>query len=404
MDTQDEMTTRSEVVSLMESPTFLAVMAVTAMLPLSVTIVSPALAGMATGLGVSDALIGLVMTAITLPPMILAPVVGVTSDLFGRRTIAIPGLFLFGSAGVAIAFVDSFAVVLGLRGLQGIAMAGIAPLTVTLLGDYYSGSLRTTAQGIRSSTSGIVLAIVPILAGALAGITWQAPFYLYGAAFFAMVAVYLYTPESVVDSADVENIRESLGQYFRSVREELNDPNLIVMMAGGFVRFFSLFAFLTFVPIFADRMLGATPFQAGLIVSMSGVRILLGPTAGWWVSHFSRGTTLLGTIAIQISVFAAIPFVPNIWWLAGLAILYGVGDATFDPIVNDGVTGMVRSQNRNGVVGGLRVLKEAGKTAGPGVLGLVLAFGNYTLLFFALTAFLGAYGVAIVAFLAEFEQ
>lgn len=396
MDTQSEMTTRSQVVSLVESPAFLAVMFITTMLPLSVSVVSPALPSMATGLGVSDARIGLVMTAITLPPMILAPVVGVASDILGRRVVAIPGLFLYGSAGVAIAFVDSFAVVLGLRGLQGVAMAGIAPLTVTLLGDLYSGSLRTTAQGIRSSTSGLSLAAVPLLAGALAELAWQLPFSLYGTAFLAMISVYLYVPETAEDTAGAQSIRATLRSYVRSVADELTDPGLVVVMTGGFVRFFSLFAFLTFVPIFAVRVLGATSFQAGVIVALSGIRILLSPTAGWFVSRFSRRMTLLGTVLIQIAVFTLLPFVPDIWWLAGLAILYGVGDAAFDPVVNDGVTSMVEARNRNGVVGGLRVLKEAGKTAAPATLGVVFALSNYTALFFSLTAVLGGYGLAII--------
>jgi hypothetical protein len=57
-------------------------------------------------------------------------------------------------------------------------------------------------------------------------------------------------------------------------------------------------------------------------------------------------------------------------------VLFGVGDAIFDPLVNDGVTSMVAARNRNGVVGGLRVLKEAGKTAAPALLGAVLALAG----------------------------
>ena len=92
---QDGSTMRAEAVRLIADPRFLSVMFIAAIVPTSVAVVSPALPRMATDLGVSDARIGLVMTAITLPPMILAPFVGSVSDMYGRRTVAVPGLFLF---------------------------------------------------------------------------------------------------------------------------------------------------------------------------------------------------------------------------------------------------------------------------------------------------------------------
>lgn len=371
-------------------------MLITAVLPTSIAVVSPALPGMATGLGVSDARIGLVVTAVSLPPMIIAPVVGIASDIYGRRAIAIPGLLLFGIAGVAITLVESFALVLVLRGLQGIAMAGIAPATVTLLGDLYSGVVGTTAQGIRSSTGGMSLVVVPLVAGWLAGIGWEYPFYLYASAFLAVIFVYLYVPETAPEIGTDRRFRESLAAYKRSVKEEVSDVSLLVVMIGGFARFFSLFAFITFIPIFAVRSLGATPFEAGLVVALSGVRIALSPTAGWWVSRFSRRATLLGTLAIQFGIFAVVPLVPNVWWLAGLAVLYGMGDSVFDPVVNDAVTTMVQDRNRNGIVGALRVLKEAGKTGAPVVLGGVLAIGGFASMFASLAAVMACYGLAVL--------
>jgi MFS family permease len=390
---------RAEAVELLRSPRFLAVISITSMLPLSVAVVSPALPGMASGLGVSDARIGLVVTAITLPPMLLAPVVGVASDLFGRRTVALPGLCLFAVAGVAVTLTDSFPVILGLRGIQGVAMAGIGPLSVTLVGDLYQGSVRTTAQGIRSSTGGSVLLVVPLVAGALAGLAWQYPFYLYGAALVVAGVVYRFVPETAGDMATGSSLRGTLRSYARSIGSEFGDPSLVIVMLGGFVRFFSLFGFLTFVPIFAVRSLGASPFLAGVVVAMSGIRILLSPTAGWWVSRFSRRFTFLASLSIQVVVFALIPLSPTVWLLAALAVGYGAGDALLDPVVNDATTSMVAADNRNGIVGSLRVLKEAGKTAAPVALGSVLALGGYVPLFVSLAGILGAYAVAVVLLL-----
>ncbi len=386
--------TREDLRFLAKRPAFLAVMSIAAMLPLSV-VVSPALPGMATSFGVSDARIGLVITAITLPPMLLAPVAGVLGDVVGRRWIAIPGLLLYAGAGLAVAVATTFPIVLGLRGLQGVAMAGIAPLTVTLLGDLFDGSKRTTAQGMRSSTSGIALAAGPVVAGILAGLAWQFPFALYGLAFVSAAAVYLYVPETAPERDGSVSVGATLRGYGRSIAAELGDARLLVVLAGGFVRFFSLFAFYTFIPIFAVRALGTSPSIAGLLIGISGVRILLSPTAGWWVSRFSRRFALLVSVGIQMVALGFVPFVPNVWWLGALCVLYGFGDALFDPIVNDGASSMVRPANRNGVVGGLRVLKEAGKTGAPAILGVILGVSGYPTLFLTVVGLLGLYAVAV---------
>lgn len=397
-DSAEKPTTSANVRRLVVNPAFLSVMLITVLLPLSV-VISPSLPGMADSLGVSDARIGLVITAITLPPMVLSPVVGIAGDIFGRRRIAIPGLFLFGVGGIGVAFVDSFALVLALRGVQGLAMAGIAPLTVTLLGDMYAGTERTTAQGMRSSAGGIGLAVGPLVAGALAGIGWQYPFYLYAVSLLVILPVYLYVPETAAVEGRVGSIADTLREYKQSLSEELTDSSLLVVMVGGFVRFFSLFAFITFVPIFAIRVLGTTPFLAGLVVAMSGIRIVLSPTAGWWVSRFTRRGTLLLTVGIQSVCFALVPFVPDIWTLMGLAILFGIGDSLLDPVVNDATTSFVADENRNGIVGGLRVLKEGGKTAAPAVLGAVLAAAGYTMVFFAMVVVVVLYGGAVAVLL-----
>jgi MFS family permease len=243
-----------------------------------------------------------------------------------------------------------------------------------------------------------VIAVGPLVAGALAGLAWQYPFYLYGLSLLVMVPVYLYVPETAPATGTVGSVRESLGEYRQSIADEIGDISMLVMLLGGFVRFFSLFGFVTFIPIFAIRVLGTTPFIAGAIVAMSGVRILLSPTAGWWVSRLSRRRTLLVTLGLQAVCFALIPFVPGVRSLGALALLFGIGDSLFDPVVNDATTSMVAAENRNGVVGGLRVLKEAGKTAAPAVLGGALAISGHGMVFGAMFAVVVGYGVCIFLF------
>lgn len=381
---------------MLRDPRLISVLLIASAAPMGAAVVSPALPAMANSLGVSDARIGLVMTALTLPPMVLSPVIGIASDLYGRRTIALPAAFLFGISGVAIAFVSDFTTILLLRGLQGVAIAGLAPVAITLLGDLYSGETGTTAQGIRTSTAGIALSLVPLIAGWLAGFSWRTPFLLFGIAFLIVGVGFKYIPETSTKVGEGNRLRESLSEYRRSVRDEFTDVSLLVVIIGGFVRFFSLFAFLTFIPIFAVRSLGATSFEVGIIIGLTGVRIAVSPTAGRWVARFSRRLTLVGALGMLAASFALLPFATNVLTLGALAVVHSMGDAILSPVVNDAATAAVRAENRNGVVSAMRVLKEAGKTVAPIVLGVLLAIGGFEIVFVATAGLLVGYAIAVL--------
>jgi MFS family permease len=58
--------------------------------------------------------IGLVITAFTLPGIFFVPITGVLADRYGRRTIMIPLLFLYGITGAASGLAPDFETLLAL--------------------------------------------------------------------------------------------------------------------------------------------------------------------------------------------------------------------------------------------------------------------------------------------------
>lgn len=183
-------------------------------------VVAPVLPAIAQTFAVSSARIGLVMTAFTVPTIVFVPLTGVFADTYGRRPIVLPSLVVFGLAGVAIAAAPSFAVVLGLRAIQGAAFAGVMPLTVTILGDLHSGATGSTVQGLRVSTNGVSSMLTPAIAGFLVAIAWSYPFALYGLAFPAAAVAYVVLPETGerTENGEVDPIA-TLQSYARSIWE-----------------------------------------------------------------------------------------------------------------------------------------------------------------------------------------
>lgn len=388
--------------SLLSDPRLVTVTLLSLVGTLGVNVASPALPSMSAGLGVSDARIGLVITAYTLPAMFMVPVAGALADLYGRRTIVVPALVLFGLAGSAIAAVDTFEAVLVLRGLQGLAFAGIMPLSVTILGDLYSGPTGSAAQGLRVGMNGLGSTVAPVVAGALSAIAWNHPFLLYAAALPVAAVAFVVLPETASGGAGSDGLRAQLGRYVDSLLREVRRPRLSALLAGGGVRDFVRYGLITFVPLFAVRSLGASFAVAGALLSLRGVAyILVSPGSGVLVGASSRRWVLVGGFGLAAASAAAMPLAPDVLWLGAFFLLYSVGDSVFSPVIKDAVTDASAPDSRAGVVGGMNVLKYAGQTAGPVFFGLVLAASGFGAVFGVGAAVLAVSAGALLLLLRE---
>jgi hypothetical protein len=163
--------------------------------PLGTALVSPLLDSLTTPYAVSEAQVGLVITAFTAPSIVLIPLVGGLSDQIGRKPFMLAGLALFGLGGTALVLTTDFRAVLALRFVQGVGFAGLTPVIVTSIGDLYEASEEATAQGLRFSTSGLALMTFPLLTGVLVAVAWYVPFFLYALPFPVALLLWRYFEE-----------------------------------------------------------------------------------------------------------------------------------------------------------------------------------------------------------------
>ena len=76
------------------SPLLLTIFAVTLMAVLGVASIAPALPNVAAHFETSAAQVALLITAFTLPGVLLAPLAGLVADRWGRRFVLVPALAL----------------------------------------------------------------------------------------------------------------------------------------------------------------------------------------------------------------------------------------------------------------------------------------------------------------------
>lgn len=377
----------------------LAVLAISFMGALGTNSIPIALPAISEAFRVDTGRIGLVMTAFFLPVIFMNPVVGVLVDVYGRRRVVIPALALFGTTGLAVVFVKSFPALLLLRGIQGVAFAGTLPLTATLMGDLYTGAQGSAAQGLRSSTTGAANALAPVFAGLLAAMNWRYPFFVFAFAFPVLGVVYWYYPDPVepaVQRGATAELRHELWSYWRAIRVEADDQNLIILIFGGFVLYFIKQGMKVYVPVFVVRVLSADISTAGLVLGIYGaVRVIVSPFAGTVNARTGRKYALLGSLIMIVVSTALIPSAESISILIAAVGVFAVGEGLFNPILNSGVADLADDEHRGGIMSSLAMLKSIANTLSPAVIGVLITIGGFVAAFGTVAVVGSIYGLGL---------
>src|ERR1700722_9067374 len=83
------------------------------------------------------------------------PIYGRLADLFGRRRLFVVAITLFLIGSILSGFAHNMVMLIVYRGLQGLGAGGVMPLSITIVGDIYTGHERGKVQGYLSSLWGV---------------------------------------------------------------------------------------------------------------------------------------------------------------------------------------------------------------------------------------------------------
>lgn len=385
------------------SSTVLVIFASTLVSVMGVSLISPALPTIQNALNVSASQASLLISAFTFPGIVLTPFVGLAADRVGRKQVLVPSLFLFGVSGVAVAFVSGFGAILALRVVQGTAGSAIMSLTVTLLGDLFSGEQRGRLIGLNAAILAIGAAGYPLLGGGLALISWAAPFVCFGLGIFVAVAGSVILPEP-----DGESNSFGLSYFVEAARAvpTWTTLGLYIAIFGIFVILYG--AQLTVVPFVLDDAYGLSSGAIGLLLGIPAV------TMGLTSSQSSRLLDRLSPfrlIALGYLIYgigmAVAGLTDSIVVLAGALLLFGFGQGFAEPITDTALNALTPDAFRGGIMSIRTSVLQFGTTVGPPVFVAVASLVGYTeTLFFAgVAAFaLGILAIGLLALSTTSEQ
>jgi MFS family permease len=97
---------------------------------------------------------------------------GLVADRYGRRRILAAGLLIFGAASVWGAFASSPEELIVARGVMGLGCALTVPATLSIIHNVFDDESRAMAIAVWSGTSGLAVAIGPLVGGMLLEHFW----------------------------------------------------------------------------------------------------------------------------------------------------------------------------------------------------------------------------------------
>ena len=273
------------------------------------TLVGPAIPDILDAFHQPDSRAGLFVAAGTLPGILMAPVIGVLADRFGRRAVLVPCLVAFGTFGLLSALAPSFPILLALRLLQGIGSAGLINLAVVIIGDHWTGLDRARLVGQNAAVLTLSLAVFPPLGGLLTELGgWRLSFAPY--AIGLATAVLIYRRLDANRPAAGVTLRDQLGGAGAAVRHR----DVLGSISIGVIIFMLIFGlFLTALPVHLEREFGLSAGQRGLVIAAPALTsTFTALRLGWLRARFGVVALLAGAAVLFTIAFAIIGVAPTL--------------------------------------------------------------------------------------------
>lgn len=353
------------------------IFAITLIAMMGVSSITPALPDVARAYGISAREVGLLIAAFTVPGVFLSPVIGVLADRHGRKAVIVPSLVLFSIAGGACAIATDYPQLVALRLLQGIGGAALNTLSMTLIGDLFSGARRVTVMGYAGGLISATAAGYPLVGGIVALLGWRYVFALpiLGLPIALLVVMALREPPLKAP--------ERLGIYFRKMAMLLADRTVLLLFLCGFVTFLALYGpLVTFLPFFLEQRFGYSAAEVGLVLAVNAAASAVASfKLGAIARRLSRKAIMGWSLALIAAALAVIPFATSIWPVIAAVIVSGAAMGVALSMVQLLLTESTPAAQRGAIMTLNGAMFRVGQTAGPLAMGGLLAVGGMAAVF-----------------------
>ncbi len=405
---------------------FTGLMLVMLMAALDQTIVATALPTIVGDLG-GLSHISWVVTAYLLAQTVVTPVYGKLGDLYGRKVVLQVALVIFLIGSALCGASQSLTELVLFRALQGLGGGGLMVGAMAAIGDVVAPRDRGRYQGVFGAVFGLASVIGPLLGGVLTtSVSWRAIFYVnlpIGVLAFGVLALTLPArgerTHHQIDYLGAGTLAAALSALVlmctlggtsygwgspliiglgvatvvligvfivleRRAAEPVLPPHLFrdrvfsVTSAIGLVVGFALFGSVTYLPLFLQVVLGATPTGSGLqILPLMGGLLITSISSGQIISRTGRykpfpiaGTAIM---VVGLVLLATMDAHTTRLVASGFMFVLGLGLGLVMQVLVLAVQNAVEYKDLGVATSGATLFRSIGGSVGTAILGSIFA-------------------------------
>lgn len=293
------------------------------------TIIATAAIGPALGtieLSFPNASPTLLKSIVTIPALICIPVSllsnKITRDV-RKKYLLIFGLIVYLIGAVLCYFANNIYILLAARGIFGIGLGIIAPMSLVLVGDFFQGQERAKYMGYSSASTNMGGVIVTPVIGFIAAADWHNIFLIYLIALPILILVIFCLPKvAPFDAHAPENLKKEVHKETKHVKLNLGVFKYAVIIILAFITFYSVPTNIAL--LIQERGLGNAELSSLLIALDTLFAFISATLFGRVLKVFKEFLILISFIIIAIGLVIVISASTVIVLSIGI-VLIGIG-------------------------------------------------------------------------------
>ncbi len=368
-----------------------------------------------------------IFSAYMMASTVLIPIYGKLSDIYGRRFFYLGGIAIFLVGSMLSGAAMTMWWLIAARVLQGLGAGAIMVESFTIIGDLFPPAERGKWQGLISSIFGLASIIGPLLGGILADYaSWRWVFYInLPIGIVAMILIHFHFPAVLKEGTDKkinyasalllalcllsflfalvrsENHGRwistdiialyilsalSLGVFILCERRAINpifpavlfhNRVFVLSIISVGLLSFCMFGVVSYIPLFAQMALGASPSRSGLILIPFVLSMTLAAaSAGQIISRTGKYKMLLviGVLSTTVGLYALshISVDTSSHEMAVSLALVGLGIGITMPIYLVIVQSSFGHDRLGLVTSSMQLIRNIGSTLGTALLGTLI--------------------------------
>ena len=417
---------------------------------LDISIVGPAIPSIEQAMHTSEKEMTWIFSIYVLFNLVGISLMAKLSDLFGRRSVYILALLIFGAGSLVVALAPGIDWLLAGRGIQGFGSSGIFPVALAVIGDIFPKEKRGRMLGLIGAVFGLAFIIGPFIAGfVLLWFSWNVLFLLnlplvilliIGALFLlpnhrvitrksadwegiVILAIILGAFTLAINLIDPETFPKNLGEWpilplllltailtplLLMMEAKQEDPvvnvrlfrsrqvTLVGIVAFGLGLFQSA---IVFFPLFSVERFGVTPSTASfMLLPLVAATAIGSPLGGRLTDRFGSRWIIATGLFITVGSFVLMASVEksiNLFYVAGAVLGLGL---SMRAALNYIMLNEAPLKERASTQGMLIIFISIGQLTGAALLGILTSLPGGLDQGFP-TVFMAMGGLALVLFL-----